>query len=141
MRLWIMGDLHLELSEGWDLPSPAERPSFDVMIVAGDLITKAERGVRWLLQRVQDRPVIYVLGNHEGYGTDIDRTIEKAKLAAVGTNIRVLENETVVISGVRFVAATLWTDFALLGDPEPAMRTAAQTMNDYVRIRIERYMR
>jgi hypothetical protein len=34
-----------------------------------------ERGVAWLLERVTDRPVIYVPGNHEFYGCDIDRTV------------------------------------------------------------------
>ncbi|WP_409192014.1 metallophosphoesterase [Bradyrhizobium sp. RDM4] len=66
MRLWIMSDIHLELTRGWDLPAGDARPDFDVMIVAGDLIPRAERGVRWLLERVPDRPVIYVMGNHEG---------------------------------------------------------------------------
>lgn len=65
------------------------------MVVAGDLIPRAERGVRWLLERVQDRPVVYVMGNHEAYGTDIQRTLEKAKAAAAGMNVHVLENETV----------------------------------------------
>ena len=91
MRLWIVSDLHLELTRGWDLPSGDARPEFDVMIVVGDLIPKAERSVRWLLERVADRQVIYVRGNHEAYGTDIDRTLEKAKAAAGGTNVHVLE--------------------------------------------------
>jgi hypothetical protein len=78
MRLWIMSDIHLKLTRGWDLPFRDARPDFDVLIVAGDLIPRAERGVRWLLERVPDRPVIYLMGNHEAYGVDIDRTIEKA---------------------------------------------------------------
>ena len=62
MRLWIMNDLHLEMTRGWDLPGVGERPDFDVMIVAGDLVTRMERGVAWLLERVPDRQVIYVAG-------------------------------------------------------------------------------
>jgi hypothetical protein len=31
----------------------------------------------WLLARVTDRPVLYIAGNHEFYGCDIDRTVEK----------------------------------------------------------------
>jgi hypothetical protein len=57
--LWIMSDLHLELTRGWDLPDPDACPDFDVMIVAGDLIPRMERGVKWLLERVPDRPVFY----------------------------------------------------------------------------------
>jgi predicted phosphodiesterase len=93
VRLWVMSDLHLELTRGWDLPSGDTRPEFDVMVVAGDLIPKAERGVRWLLERVPDRPVIYLLGNHESYGTDIDRTLEKAKAAAAGTCVHVVQDD------------------------------------------------
>ncbi|WP_426532963.1 metallophosphoesterase [Bradyrhizobium sp. McL0615] len=76
MLLWIMSDLHLELTRGWDLPSGDARPRFDVLIIAGDLIPRMERGVKWLLEHVPDRPVIYVGGNHEAYGTDIQRTLE-----------------------------------------------------------------
>ena len=54
MRLWILSDLHIELTRGWDLPAGADRPDFDVLVVAGDLIPRMERGVRWLRERVTD---------------------------------------------------------------------------------------
>lgn len=139
MRLWILSDLHLELTRGWDLPTGAARPDFDVMIVAGDLITRMERGVTWLRERVADHPVIYTPGNHEFYGCDIDRTVEKARLAAVGTNIHVMQNDTIEIGGVTFIAATLWTDFDLFGNPYRAMDVAGDTMNDYRKIRKDNY--
>ena len=75
------------------------------------------------------------------YGTDIDRTLQKAKAAAAGTNVFVMENETVLIEGVRFVAGTLWTDFKLFGDPEAAMRAAGAQMNDYRLIRTDGHAR
>lgn len=71
MRLWIVSDLHVELTRGWDLPSGENRPEFDVLVVAGDLVSRMERGVKWLLDRVPDKPVIYVAGNHEAYGGDV----------------------------------------------------------------------
>jgi hypothetical protein len=40
--LWILSDLHLELTRGWDLPSADARPRFDVFVVAGDLIPRME---------------------------------------------------------------------------------------------------
>ncbi|MHC2462426.1 metallophosphoesterase [Bradyrhizobium embrapense] len=144
LRIWPMSDLHLELTSRWELPARDARPAFDVMVVAGDLIPKAERGVKWLLDRVPDKHVIYVLGNHESYGEDIDRTLEKAKKAAEGTNVHVLENEVVRIGGeegVTFAAATLWTDFKINGDPRRAMAIAAERMNDFKRIRISNYTR
>jgi predicted phosphodiesterase len=138
VRLWIMSDLHLELTRGWDLPSA--RPDFDVMVVAGDLIPRAERGVAWLRERVQDRPVIYIMGNHEAYGTDIDRTFEKAKTAAAGSNVHVLENETLRIGGVTFACCRLWTDFAINGDEHRGMVIAGDRMNDFRKIRTGRYI-
>jgi DNA repair exonuclease SbcCD nuclease subunit len=121
------------------LPGVADRPDFDVLIVAGDLITRMERGVKWLLERVQDRPVVYIAGNHEYYGVDLDRTVEKARIAAAGTNIHVLQNDSVVIGGVTFLGATGWTDFNLFGDPYLAMNAAAELLNDYRKIRVRNY--
>jgi predicted phosphodiesterase len=137
--LWVLSDLHLESTRGWDLPGPGERPRFDVLVVAGDLIPKMERGVAWLLERVTDRDVILVAGNHEFYGTDLDRTVDKARALAARTNVHVLQNDTVTIGDVTFIGATFWTDFALFGDPVRAMAAAAEYMNDYRKIRLGRY--
>lgn len=139
MRLWIQSDLHVEPRRGWDLPAADARPRFDVLVIAGDLITRMERGVAWLRERVPDRPVIYVPGNHEGYGCDIDRTVEKAKEAAEGSKVFVLQNQAIRLGQVTFAGATLWTDFALLGDQRRAMAVAADQMNDFRKIRISRY--
>jgi predicted phosphodiesterase len=135
-----MSDLHLELTRGWDLPSGDARPAFDVLVVAGDLITRMERGVTWLKSRVVGQ-VVYVAGNHEFYGTDIDRTVEKARAAAAGSNVHVLQNDSVILDGVTFLGCTLWTDFDLFGDAEYAMTAAGETMNDYKKIRTQNYER
>ena len=139
MRLWILSDLHVELTRGWDLPNADARPCFDVLVIAGDLIPRMERGVAWLRERVPDRPVIYVPGNHEGYGCDVDRTVEKAKQAAEGSKVLVLQNEAIRLGNVTFAGATLWTDFDLFGDQRRAMAVAADRMNDFRKIRISRY--
>jgi predicted phosphodiesterase len=141
MRLWILSDLHVELTRGWDLPSGDARPQFDVLVVAGDLIPRAERGVKWLRERVPDRPIIYIVGNHEFYGADEFRTVEKAKALSAGTNIHVLQHESVRIGNVTFAGATTWTDFELFGDQHLAMRLAAEGMNDFRKIRTARYER
>jgi 3',5'-cyclic AMP phosphodiesterase CpdA len=139
VRLWIVSDMHMESTRGWDLPPPAERPSFDVMIVAGDLITRMERGVRWLRDRVDDRPVIYVSGNHESYGADLDRTVEKAKEAAFNTNVFVLADDSIQLGGVTYAGCCLWTDYCLYGDRRRAMAVAGARMNDFKKIRIRKY--
>jgi predicted phosphodiesterase len=140
MRLWIVSDLHLELTRGWDLPAGAARPGFDAMIVAGDQTPRMERGVKWILQRVPDRPVIYIAGNHEGYGCDIDRTVEKARQAAERTKVFVLQNQAIRLGDVTFAGATLWTDFNLFGDQWRAMHVAGERMNDFKKIRVNRYV-
>jgi predicted phosphodiesterase len=140
VRLWTLSDLHLELTRGWDLPASADRPDFDVLVVAGDLIPRMERGVKWLAQRVTDKPCIYLPGNHEAYGQDVDIDLEKARAAAVGTNIHVIQNGTVRIGDVTFAGATLWTDFELMGDRLLAMRVAYERMNDFRKIRVSRYV-
>jgi predicted phosphodiesterase len=129
----------MESTRGWDLPGVGARPDYDVLAVAGDLITRMERGVKWLLERVTDRPVIYVGGNHEAYGVDIDITLAKAREAAAGTNVFVMEDDSVTIDGVTFLGAVGWTDFHLFGDQERAMRVAGDVMNDYRKIRTGGY--
>lgn len=140
MLIWLLSDLHLEMSV-WDLP--AERPDLDVLVVCGDLITRAERGVRWLRDRLPDSDIVYVLGNHERYGTDFAVTLDKAREEAAGSRIRVLENEAVEIGGIEFLGCTLWTDFALFGEDTvgAAMAVAQSRMNDYNAIRTNRYGR
>lgn len=141
MKIWVMSDIHTELTQGWDLPGPAGRPDFDVLVMAGDLVPGMERGVRWLRERISRRPVVYIPGNHEAYGADIDRTVEKAKAAAAGSNVHVLNDEAVVIGDLQFVCSTMFTDFALFGDRQAAMQVAGRTMNDFRRIRTDRYAR
>jgi Icc-related predicted phosphoesterase len=51
----------------------------------------------------------------------------------------VLENESLMLGGTTFLGATLWTDFALRGDPEAGMRLAGEKMNDYRKIRTGNY--
>jgi predicted phosphodiesterase len=141
VRIWLLSDLHMELTRGWDLPAVGARPDFDVLIVAGDLVPRMERGVKWLLERVTDRPVLYIAGNHESYGQDIDLDLAKASAAAANTNVFVMENDSVEIDGVIFLGAVGWTDFNLFNDQARAMRAAGDVMNDYKKIRTSNYSR
>jgi Icc-related predicted phosphoesterase len=59
----------------------------------------------------------------------------------VGTNVHILSGDVVEIAGVRFLGATLWTDFklpfrrqhseALISDVSAAMENANRCMNDF----------
>jgi predicted phosphodiesterase len=140
MRIWVLSDLHLSAERGWDILPPHERPAFDVLVVAGDLVTRMERGVRWLADRVDQR-VLYLAGNHEPYGEDIDLDLQKARKASLGTSVTVVQDEAVVVDDVTFVAATFWTNFGLFGNPQRSMDHAAEKMNDYHKIRKDGYSR
>ncbi|MCP2216231.1 metallophosphoesterase [Bradyrhizobium elkanii] len=140
-----MSDIHIELTRGWDLAPVAERPAFDVLVMAGDLLPRMERVGRWLVDRVPDKPVIYVAGNHEAYAGDETRTVEKAAQAAAGTNVHVLQNRTITLEDqkgkVTFAGATMWTDFDLHGDQHRAMTVANDRMKDFRKIRTDGYRR
>lgn len=134
MRLRILSDLHREFGH---LPLPDV--ASDVVILAGD-IDRGARGVTWARQRFPDQPVLYIAGNHEHYGERLGRLTEKLREAATGSNVRILENDTIELDGWRFFGATLWTDFNLFGDRLAAMAAAGEKgtgMNDYRKIRRE----
>ena len=64
-------------------------------------------------------------------------TLKSLKALSAGTAVRVLDNEEVVIDGIRFIGSTLWTDFLLFGDGEQrtaAVAEALRFMRDYSRI-------
>jgi len=136
MRLHILSDLHLEFE-----PFTPPAVEVDVVILAGDVGT-GRNGLKWALKTFPDRPVIYVLGNHEFYGQKLQKLIKELQELADGTNIRLLENEQCSIGEVVFLGATLWTDFGLNGNPVVSEVVAQTGMNDYRRIRtLPRYSR
>lgn len=134
LKVRYMSDVHLEFT-GYE---PAVLPSIgeDVVVLAGDMGV-ATRGIEWAIRAIRDRPVLYVLGNHEFYRDDFVSLIDDAKSCAAGTHVQVLENDAVDIGGVRFLGATLWTDFACLGEKRriDSMVTASRAMNDFLLIR------
>lgn len=132
MKLNIVSDLHLGQS---DLELP--RNDADVVILAGD-IARPERAFAWAA--ALSKPVLYVPGNHEFYGSSLARTLAQLKALSAGTNIRVLNDDQVLIDGVRFLGTTLWSDFRLFGDGElrdQAADEALRYMRDYSRIYLD----
>jgi predicted phosphohydrolase len=91
--------------------------------------------LKWVLKNFPDRPVIYVLGNHEFYGQKLQKLTAELREMARGTNVHLLENESCTLGKVTFLGATLWTDFALNGNPVVSEVVAQTGMNDYRRIR------
>lgn len=137
MKIWILSDLHLEYA---DLRQPLRIPDADVCVMAGDLCRAPANGVHWLAKNIApSMPCVYVAGNHEFYNGSIREGIEDGFRAAQAfPDVHFLENTSVVIGGVRFLGATLWTDYRIEGHPQIAMHHASERMNDYKKIARQR---
>jgi len=128
MRIRILSDLHNELDR-FDPPAV----DADVVVLAGD-IGSGTKAIYWARETFPDRPVVFVAGNHEYYNDNLSRTALQMRWAAEDTNVHVLDNHEVVIDGVRFLGATLWTDFELFGgdmNRAHALAIAKQYMSDF----------
>ena len=130
MMLQIVSDLHLEHGN----PVPALAPDAHVLVVAGDL---APANQPWLLGDAVDEwlaceHTLYVPGNHEYYGADIDEARDILAGQCSMHGITLLDPAAVTIEGVRFIGATLWTDFRLDGvAAEPGAHLAALEISDF----------
>jgi predicted phosphodiesterase len=132
MKLHILSDLHLSQA---GLPLP--QAEADLVILAGD-IARPEQALEWAARI--DRPVLYVPGNHEFYGGSIPGTLNRLRQLSAGTKVQVLDRDAVSLGGVRFLGATLWTDFMLLGDGPgraQAEEAALRMMRDFQRIHLD----
>ncbi|MGH8846691.1 MAG: metallophosphoesterase [Polaromonas sp.] len=132
MKLNILSDLHL--SQG-TLEIP--RNDADVVVLAGDIARPTE-AVAWA--KGFGKPVLYVPGNHEFYGGSLAGVTAELKQLCGGTCVHVLDEDELVIEGVRFLGATLWTDFLLFGDQEgraAAVQEALRFMRDFRAIHLD----
>jgi hypothetical protein len=148
MKISVCSDLHLEFSD-------LELPGGDVLILSGDVCEakklnrdmynpnmvlleqerKDQRPDRWYRFFEEEcgkyNHVIYVMGNHEFYGYNYQKTY--AHIAEnLPANITLLENQTHTIDDVVFVGCTLWTD---MNKSDPlTMFHMKSAMNDYKQI-------
>lgn len=130
MKLHILSDLHLEFST---FEPPAT--DADVIVLAGD-IGKGAKGVYWARGVFPDKPILYVPGNHEFYGTERAETLSMLHIAGKQNRVHLLDDDEVVICGVRFLGCTLWTDFRLFSEQkEMAMAAGQRGLNDFRMIR------
>ncbi len=139
-----MSDLHTEV-EYHNVDYFGVPLDVDVALVAGDVARGGKEHVRWLQENIAAHTrqgVVSVLGNHEFYRSSIESERLAAGRAAAWGDVRVLDDMTWTVEGVRFVGATLWTDYQLFnpsGDPlllEAAMYTARSGLNDHRLIRL-----
>src|SRR5713226_5947087 len=110
MKLQILSDLHLEMVKppySWRIPETKA----EVVVLAGD-IGVGVMGVEWAVREAErlQKCAVYVPGNHEYYGERLN-VLEKMRTVEIGSSVYVLDMDEVTLEGVRFLGATLWTDY------------------------------
>lgn len=133
MRVQIASDLHLDFIQRMRLnAAPLEvAADADVLVLAGDIhcgTAAVDSFESWPV------PVVYVSGNHEAYGSAYTSVVERLRARAANTQVKYLERDSVVIGGVRFLGACLWTDYELYGNRDRSMEYARAHMSDHAEI-------
>ena len=153
MHIRILSDLHCEFTYNFT-GSPYIIPSHKldketVLILAGDIWSKVrvikeyDSKDSWLSD-LSSRfyKVIYVFGNHDYWKTDLHDSVVKVRNYIKDNqldNVFLLQDNTVIIDGVKFIGSTLWTSF---NNYNPNLMLMAQgMMNDYRMIRIHSHKR
>jgi len=131
MKIQIFSDLHVDACR---IKKITIQDGVDLVIVAGDTCEGVLRAFEELRRIVPMHiPIIVVMGNHEYYRRFVPHELELARSHGAAFNVHLLENATVVLGGVRFLGATLWTDYAIFGEANKAavMNACASGMNDH----------
>ncbi|MBE2243063.1 MAG: metallophosphoesterase [Burkholderiaceae bacterium] len=131
MKIQLMSDLHLSVHA-----MPVPRTDADVVVIAGDL-ARPQGSIAWAAQVGQ--PTLFVAGNHEFYGSDLETTVAQLREHAKGTQVRVLECDEWRFGGVRFLGCTLWSDYRLFTDAaqrEAGLQQAMTMVRDFSRITV-----
>lgn len=140
MKLLILSDLHNDI---WPMSPEINGHRIDaeadVVVLAGDIHEGVQAPI-WARQAFPDKEIVLVAGNHEFYGRYWNRNLRKIREKSEAQGIHFLENDTVELSGVRFLGCTLWTDYALYGEERrrESMRHALRLMTDFQRIKLDR---
>ena len=132
MKIQLLSDLHIEHA-----PYEFQDGGADVIVCAGD-IGVGRNGLKWIEENlpVNDKPVLYVLGNHEYYDHYLDTLADELKLENNHPNIHIMDRDIFIHKGVRFLGCTLWTDCAVNGvSPVEAAAYIERGLADYYTIR------
>lgn len=115
MQIQLISDIHIERGFNYRL---IKNTGSDVLVLAGDVGVGVHLTNRVLQHFADIFPyVIYVFGNHEFYSSDMNHTKTQIKESVYHlSNVHILDASSVIINNVKFVGATLWTNFKN-GDP------------------------
>lgn len=143
-----MSDLHLDFAD-------LELPGGDILILSGDVCEakhykkdmynpnmvllpseradrRPDRYARFFEEECRKyNTVLYVMGNHEHYGYQYQKTYNHIK-EQLPSNVHLLERECYKIDDVTFIGGTLWTD--MNNHDSLTLYHMTHMMNDYRQI-------
>ena len=115
-------------------PSLGDEDKDSILVLAGDIDNAKHLPAVLEAWSPEVRDVIFVFGNHDYYGSSWLKAVANTKKATSHLkNVHILDQETVVIDGVAFVGATLWT--SMDNNDFLTMYYAQLNMPDYSLIR------
>jgi hypothetical protein len=137
-----VSDIHLEFG-------PIEiknTEGADVLILSGDICVAADvlhkDDLNNKSRKIHDffemcskefKNVIYIVGNHEHYNGDFQRTIPHLKqFLGHLDNLHILDKEIVTIDDVTFIGGTLWTD--MNKEDGITLYHMSSMMNDFIKV-------
>ncbi|AVK77285.1 Metallophosphatase [Pandoravirus macleodensis] len=135
VRIQVASDLHIEFQQRPDFDKLVVPTSASVLILAGDIGSPKlpSYGAFLGVMAARYEHVIVIAGNHEYYGgtspkapTMADLALMMREACAPYANVHLLDDESVVIDGVRYVGSTLWSRI-----PAALARRCAKDDNDY----------
>jgi predicted phosphodiesterase len=114
MKFDLISDIHIDVNKHFQ-PKPPN-PGSELLVIAGDVAEiQSLRNTRFeIFKQYKDlyKEVLYVAGNHEYYGSNIQETNLLIAEWADMIGFRFLQSEVFEVTGtnVVFVGGTLWTD-------------------------------
>lgn len=132
-KIGVLSDLHLEASN-----MEIENPGWDILVLAGDISSDFSLLDRFFsYQCPQDIPIIYVPGNHEYEAKVKEEVIPQLREVLKDfPHVHILQNETIVLEGIKFIGTTLWSNFEGAGyqDKEEVKKWAKTNVVDFFKI-------
>jgi len=101
MKIWTVSDLHIRIiaaARAYSSPLPGI-PDADICVLARDIADGMDIGIEWKGEVIaRHMPVVFVLGNHDLFGEDMENAVRRARRAAsYYPGFHVLDDSSMVI--------------------------------------------
>lgn len=133
-KIHLLSDLHLEMRKNLGINTLIQEA--DILVVAGDLHVGRTNVAKYLNYfAMHYKYVVYVLGNHELYhGLGLNDFDQENFIKHLKPNVFFLNPGTVILEGITFIGAPLWTNFR---GNDIARKIASAFINDFKRAKVK----